>query len=117
MLIFDIFRPRPGLLGSAVEHWQRYRMRGGLPIGVVAGPANALPREWARAWQVCRAGDGERMQQVRAVVEAFRSATEVVAAGTPALAAPDADRFDARYEAVREAARAQLGPPWVTVVP
>jgi dihydrodipicolinate synthase/N-acetylneuraminate lyase len=142
MLIFDIFRPRPGLLGSVVEHWQRYRMRGGLPIGVVAGPANALPREWARAWQVCRAGDGERMEQVRSVVEGFRSATEVaaggrrtiaclkrallregvihsaaVAAGTPALGAPDADRFDARYEAVRESARAQLGPPWVTVVP
>jgi dihydrodipicolinate synthase/N-acetylneuraminate lyase len=142
MLIFDLFRPQSGVLGSVIEHWHRYRMRGGLPIGVVAGPANAFPREWARAWQVCRAGDVERMDEVRAIVEAFRSATEVaaggrrtiaclkrallregvissaaVAAGTPALGAPDADRFDARYEAVRETARAQLGAPWVTVVP
>ena len=61
MLIFDLFRPRSGWLGAIGEHWNRYRLRGGLPIGVVAGPANALPREWARAWQVCRAGDAERM--------------------------------------------------------
>ena len=142
MLIFDLFRPRFGILGSVVEHWHRYRMRGGWPIGVVSGPANAMPREWARAWQVCRAGDRERMDQVRSVVEEFRSATEVaaggrrtiaclkrallregvissaaVAPGTPALGAPDAERFDARYETVREHARAQLGAPWVTVVP
>ena len=43
MLIFEIFRPRGrGVLGSLSEHWQRYRMRGGLPIGVVSGPANAM---------------------------------------------------------------------------
>ena len=56
MLIFDLFRPRPGWLGALAEHWNRYRLQGGLPIGVVAGPANALPREWARAWQVARVG-------------------------------------------------------------
>ena len=140
MLIFDLFRPRSGLVGTVKEHWYRWWMQGGLPIGVVAGPANAFPREWARAWQVCRAGDVERMAEVQQIVEGFRLATEVaaggrrtiaclkralmsegvissaaVAPGTPALGAPDADRFDARYEAVREAARAQLGPPWVTV--
>ena len=28
--IFDIFRPRTGVLGSLAEHWQRWRLRGGL---------------------------------------------------------------------------------------
>ncbi|MEE2674537.1 MAG: dihydrodipicolinate synthase family protein [Myxococcota bacterium] len=142
MLIFDLFRPRPGLIGTVKEHWYRWRMQGGLPIGVVAGPANAFPREWARAWQVCRAGEIERMVEVQQIVDGFRLATEVaaggrrtiaclkralmregvissaaVAQGTPPLGAPDADRFDARYEAVREEARARLGSPWVTVAP
>ncbi len=141
MLIFDLFKPRRGVLGTIAEHWYRYWMNDALPIGVVAGPANAMPREWARAWQVCRAGDSERMAEMKRIVETFRSATEVAAggrrtiaclkralmldgvissaavgAGTPALAAPDIERFDERYETVREATRA-LGAPWVTVLP
>ncbi len=138
MLIFEIFRPRSGWLGSLSEHWQRYRMRGGLPIGVVAGPANAMPREWARAWQLCRAGDAERMDRVQRVVEAFRVGTraaggkrtiaclkrallargvissDAVAEGTPALARPDAERFDAMFEEVRGLAAELLVPTWVT---
>ncbi len=138
MQIFEIFQPRRGLFGSAAEHWQRWRMRGGLPVGVVAGPANALPREWARAWQVCRSGDGERMEPVRQVLEAFRSGTrlaggkrsiaclkralmhrgvigsDAVAEGTPALARPDAERFDAVFDEVRQRARELLVPTWVT---
>ncbi|MDX1648399.1 MAG: dihydrodipicolinate synthase family protein [Myxococcota bacterium] len=141
MLIFDIFRPRHGLWGAIAEHWQRRRMRGGLPIGVVAGPANALPREWARAWQVCRAGDEERMEGVRRVLEAFRDATRVaagkrtvaclkrallrqgviacdaVAEGTPALLRHDAERFDALFDGVRELAAHELVPTWVTRAP
>jgi dihydrodipicolinate synthase/N-acetylneuraminate lyase len=142
MLIFELFRPYRGVLGTIAEHWHRYRMQGAVPIGVVSGPANAQPREWARAWQVCRAGDLERMSEMQAIVDGFRAASEVaaggrrtiaclkrallldgvissaaVAPGTPALAGPDADRFDARYEGVREAVRAQLGAPWVTVIP
>src|SRR5262249_47752039 len=82
------------------------------------GPANAVPREWARAWQVCRAGDGERMEQVHEVLRAFGAATEfegrkraiaafkrallrlgviqsaAVATGTPALASEEERRFD-----------------------
>lgn len=139
--IFELFRPRPGLLGSLSEHWQRWRLRGGLPIGVVSGPANVLPREWARAWQVCRAGDTERMARTRRVLETFRDGTrasggkravaclkralrlsgvvtsEVVADGTPALAAPDAERFDAVWERVRALSRELLEPPFVTRVP
>ena len=138
MLIFEIFRPRQGWRGVISEHWQRRRLRGGLPIGVVSGPANALPREWARAWQVCRAGDTERMDRVRQVLEAFSIgshaaggkrtiacfkrallrlgviSSDAVAAGTPALARPDAERFDAVFEEVREMARQLLVPTWVT---
>ncbi len=141
MLIFDIFRPRHGLWGSISEHWQRRRMRGGIPCGVVAGPANALPREWARAWQVCRAGDAERMARVREVVEAFRQGTrsaggkrtiaclkrallrqgviqsDCVAEGTPALARPDAERFDEVFEEVRAHAEEKLVATWVTRPP
>jgi dihydrodipicolinate synthase/N-acetylneuraminate lyase len=138
MLIFEIFRPRQGWRGVISEHWQRYRLRGGLPIGVVAGPANALPREWARAWQLCRSGDTERMDRVQQVLEAFSIGThaaggrrtvaclkralhvlgvigsDAVAPGTPALARPDAERFDEVFEEVRAMARRLLVPTWVT---
>jgi hypothetical protein len=140
-LIFEIFRPRSGWLGALSEHWQRWRLRGGLPIGVVAGPANALPREWARAWQVCRTGDAERMEQVHEVLRAFARAAQpggrkreiaafkralvrlgvirsaAVAPGTPALSPEDAERFDERFAAVRELARERIGEPWVSLAP
>lgn len=141
MLIFHIFRPRSGWIGSIAEHWQRYRLRGGLPCGVVAGPANAMPREWARAWQVCRAGDGERMEQVRRVLDAYQVGSraaggkrgiaclkramlnlgvvrsDAVAPGTPALARPDAERFDRVFEEVRGLARELLRDTWVSRAP
>jgi hypothetical protein len=141
MLIFDLFRPRSGWLGAIAEHWNRYRLRGGLPIGVVAGPANALPREWARAWQVCRAGDAERMQQVRRLLEAFQAASEAageryliaclkrallaqgvirsaaVALGTPQLTQDAALRFDEAFAALRARSQETIGEPWVTLPP
>jgi len=139
-LIFHIFQPRAGWLGAASARYQRWRLRGGLPIGVVAGPANALPREWARAWQVSRAGDAERMQQVKEVLERFRAETQhaggctiaclkrallglgvissdAVASGTPALGNAEAQRFDAGFAAVRALAGQRIGPPWVTPAP
>jgi dihydrodipicolinate synthase/N-acetylneuraminate lyase len=138
MLIFDLFRPRTGWLGALAEHWNRYRLRGGLPIGVVAGPANALPREWARAWELARAGDGERMDRARDVAIAFGESCktpvgkrsiactkralrhlgviecEAVAPGTPALAPEHAAAFDAAFDAVRAQARDGLGALWVS---
>jgi dihydrodipicolinate synthase/N-acetylneuraminate lyase len=141
MLIFELFRPHSGWLGVIEEHWNRYRLRGGLPIGVVAGPANALPREWARAWQVCRAGDAERMEQVRRVLEGFRAATHAagakhtiaclkqallalgvirsaaVAAGTPALAPDAAARFDVAFAALRSQIQETIGEPWMSLPP
>ena len=139
MLIFDLFRPRRGPWGTLVEHWNRWRLQGELPAGVVAGPANAMPREWARAWQVCRAGDLERMREVEEVLAAFREGTrstsgrrtiaclkralrllgvigsDAVAPGTPHLARPDLERFDEVFEQVRALAAARIRAPWISV--
>jgi dihydrodipicolinate synthase/N-acetylneuraminate lyase len=138
MLIFELFRPRTGLAGVLGDYWQRFWLAGGLPAGVVAGPANALPREWAYAWQACRAGDAERMAAAQRVLASFRAATraggagrtiaclkrallcrgviasDAVAEGTPRLGAGDVERFDAAFEGVRELARELLEPTWVT---
>jgi dihydrodipicolinate synthase/N-acetylneuraminate lyase len=138
MAIFDVFRPRMGVAGLLSDYWQRFRLAGGLPIGVVAGPANALPREWARAWQACRAGDAERMAAAERVLGEFRAATkaggasrtiaclkrallaqgvltsDAVASGTPALGAEEAERFDAAFARVRALSRELLEPAWVT---
>jgi dihydrodipicolinate synthase/N-acetylneuraminate lyase len=139
MDIFDLFRPRSGFFGALAEHWNRRLLRDSLPIGVVAGPANVFPREWAFAWQVCRAGDVERMDQVAEVLEAFRAGTwaaggrrtvacikralrnqgvissDALARGTPALTAPDAERFDRVFEEVLSLARERIAAPWRTV--
>ncbi|MBM4385091.1 MAG: dihydrodipicolinate synthase family protein [Deltaproteobacteria bacterium] len=138
MTIFDVFRPRAGIAGVLSDYWQRFWLSGGLPIGVVSGPANALPREWAHAWQACRAGDAERMAAAERVLSEFRAATkaggasrtiaclkrallaqgvltsDAVASGTPALGAEDAARFDAAFARVRALAREVLEPTWVT---
>lgn len=141
MLIFELFRPPTGRFGFIAEHWNRYRLRGGLPIGVVAGPGNALPREWARAWQVCRAGDAERMREVRGLLDRFADCTHraggkrtiaclkrallqrgvissaAVAQGTPELSSSDAEEFDRGFAEIRELALEQIGEPWATVAP
>jgi dihydrodipicolinate synthase/N-acetylneuraminate lyase len=138
MLVFDLFRPRTGWLGTLAEHWNRYRLQGGLPIGVVAGPANAMPREWARAWQLCRSGDGERMERAREIALAFSASCQTpagkrsiacikralrhlgvircdaVAPGTPALAPEHTAAFDAAFDRVRAQAREGLGALWVS---
>jgi dihydrodipicolinate synthase/N-acetylneuraminate lyase len=140
LLIFDLFRPHHGLLGVIREHWNRWRLRGGLPIGVVAGPANALPREWARAWQVCRAGDEERMAEVKSVLDSFRAASREaggsrtiaalkralarmgvihsarVAAGTPTLEGDAGARFDEAFDDTRALAAERIGHPWTSEV-
>jgi dihydrodipicolinate synthase/N-acetylneuraminate lyase len=137
-LIFDLYRPYRGFFGPVREHWDRWRLSGGLPVGVVSGPANALPREWAWAWQVCRAGDEERMQSAQRVVDAFRDRTfaaggrrtlaclkralyregvissPCVALGTPELASIDAERFDDAFGEVKALAASEIGAPWLT---
>ena len=63
MLMFQVFDLERGLVGRAREYWNRYLLHNELPIGVVSGPANALPREWQRAWRACYAGD-ERLMSI-----------------------------------------------------
>jgi dihydrodipicolinate synthase/N-acetylneuraminate lyase len=137
-LIFDLYRPYRGFFGPVREHWDRWRLSGGLPVGVVSGPANALPREWAWAWQVCRAGDEERMNTAQRVVDAFRDRTfaaggrrtlaclkralyregvissACVAPGTPQLTSVDAERFDEAFADVKALAASEIGEPWLT---
>lgn len=140
LLIFDIFRPRRGLAGVIAEYWNRYWLWGSMPTGVVAGPANVLPREWQRAWRICQAGDAERMRECEAVFEAFRASTrnaggkrtlaclkralrtlgvitkDCVAKGTPELSADEAQRFDAAFAALRNQIAAEFPEIWVSRV-
>ena len=137
-LIFDIYRPYHGVIGTVREHWDRFRRAGGMPVGVVSGPANAFPREWAFAWQVCRAGDEERMDSTQRVVEAFSKCAQTasgtrtlaclkrglyregvissaaVAAGTPVLAEADIEQFDVAFDEVKKLTASEIGDPWLT---
>lgn len=140
LYILEMMRPRTGLWGSLVEHWNRFLLHDLLPAGVVSGPANLWPREWQFAWQVASAGDVERMRSVQALFEGFGSSyvfpegkrtlaalkrgllrlgvisSDAVAAGTPALDAAQAEAFDARFEALRAEARASLPEHWCSEV-
>ena len=75
MLIFDWFRPKRGLPGRLREGWNEWLMHHALPIGVVAGPGNVMPREWQKAWRVCWAGDEELMDSYRRLCDEFESIT------------------------------------------
>lgn len=59
MLIFDLFRPRHGIIGRLQEGWRDYLLNYHPPIGVISGPGNVMPIEWQKAWRVCWAGDEE----------------------------------------------------------
>ena len=134
--ILEMMRPRAGILGTLVEHWYRFQLRELLPAGVVAGPANLLPREWQFAWQVSCAGDLERMREMQRLFERFRAActfdggrrtlaslkrglarigvtrSDAVAAGTPGLSAEDAARFDEAWDQLREEIETALPSHW-----
>ncbi|HEX5734592.1 MAG TPA: dihydrodipicolinate synthase family protein [Blastocatellia bacterium] len=74
MLMFQVFRMDDGLLGRIREYWNRYLLHNELPIGVVSGPANALPREWQRAWRACFSGDERLMAIYKSIFEEFSAA-------------------------------------------
>lgn len=71
MLIFDWFKPKRGFIGRLQEGWRDWLLSDHLPIGVVSGPANVLPREWQKAWRVCWAGDEELIEQYRQLCADF----------------------------------------------
>ncbi len=136
LAILEMMRPRRGPIGTIVEHWNRFRLHDMLPAGVVSGPANLLPREWQRAWQVACAGDVERMDQMKRHFEAFRAActtpggrrtlacvkrgllglgvisSDAVAAGTPSLSPGEAQDFDRAFGRLRADLDASLPARW-----
>lgn len=130
MLMFQVFRLDDGLIGRAREYWNRYLLHNELPIGVVSGPANALPREWQRAWRACFSGDERLMAIYRSIFEEFSAAcrfsvdgkevkksvacfkqvlkiegvidSDAVANGTRQLTAGERRVFRLRYEAIKQ---------------
>jgi dihydrodipicolinate synthase/N-acetylneuraminate lyase len=80
-LIFDLFEPPTGVRGWIRHYWNRYWTRDSLPYGIVAGPSNAMPREWQRALRVCRNGDSALMHRYAQVLEEFRAICEFNRAG------------------------------------
>jgi dihydrodipicolinate synthase/N-acetylneuraminate lyase len=142
MLIFDWYRPSQGMIGRFREGWRDYLLHDALPIGVVSGPANVLPREWQKAWRVCWAGDEEMMeiyygfcegfekicafdeggQRVKKSLACFKEALVIdgviasgtVAKGTTALTSEQKTVFAERYAELRERIRTSSPPLWQT---
>ena len=141
-LIFDLFAPPEGVADRMRHHWNRYLTQRTRPYGVVAGPANAMPREWQRAWQVCRSADRELMQLYEKSIEEFRIActfkrarrpyrptiaclkaalkelgvieSDSVGTGTPALSELERREFKTRFAMLRELSVETLEHGWVS---
>lgn len=141
-LIFDLFRRPAGLRGWTRHYWNRYLTQSALPSGLVAGAANLMPREWQRAWQVCRGGDGALMARYEAILDRFRTSSDfvravkpyratiaclkaalsdigvcssdAVAPGTPALEEAERREFLRRFRDIRRRAAATLEPEWLS---
>jgi dihydrodipicolinate synthase/N-acetylneuraminate lyase len=139
-LIFDWYRPQRGFLGRLRSGWQQYLMHDALPIGVISGPGNVLPREWQKAWRVCWAGDEELTELYRQVCESFENEcffeengrrvgkllacfkqalvvegvleSALVCKGTSALTTEQRKQFSERYQKFRASLRTQLPALW-----
>ena len=142
MLMFQVFNLEDGLLGRAREYWNRYLLHNELPIGIVSGPANAMPREWQRAWRACYAGDERLMSIYRRAFEHFSDAckftrgskqvkksiaclkhalklsgvidSDLVAEGTRALEAEERREFEQRYLRIKETIAAETDSVWLS---
>ena len=142
MLMFQVFDMERGLLGRAREYWNRYLLHNELPIGVVSGPANALPREWQRAWRACYAGDERLMSIYKSAFEEFGSAchfskggrrvekiiaclkhalkldgvitSDRVAEGTRFLDENERSQFAERYERIKQQLIATTDAVWIS---
>ncbi|HXN86988.1 MAG TPA: dihydrodipicolinate synthase family protein [Candidatus Binataceae bacterium] len=141
-LIFDLFSPPDGVAATAKHYWNRYLTGHSLPYGVVAGPANAMPREWQRAWQWCRKQDIEQMPRYAKALEEFRDAcsftrsgvayvamiaclkaalaefgvisSDAVANGTPELSGDERRIFADRFQRLRDKWARVLEPEWLS---
>ena len=144
MLIFEWYRPSSGIVGRLREGWRAYLLHDTLPIGVVSGPANVLPREWQKAWRVCWAGDDQltnvyrdlcsRFEEICGFDEDGRRVTKTIACikcaleldgvissaavgrGTKAMSDEQKKIFSDNYCDLRQYARKRIGSNWRTVV-
>jgi dihydrodipicolinate synthase/N-acetylneuraminate lyase len=142
MLMFQVFKLDYGLLGRAREYWNRYLLHNELPIGVVSGPANAMPREWQRAWRACYAGDERLMSVYKNAFEQFSAAcrfsqggkevkksiaclkhalkldgvisSDLVGSGTRALDSAERREFEQRYLRIRQSLAAATDSVWTS---
>ncbi|HKY04504.1 MAG TPA: dihydrodipicolinate synthase family protein [Blastocatellia bacterium] len=142
MLMFQVFRLEDGFIGRVKEYWNRYLLHNELPIGVVSGPANALPREWQRAWRACFAGDERLMAVYKSAFEQFSSAcrfttgnktvkksiacfkhalkiegvieSDRVAEGTAALTEGERTEFASKYRGIKERLAEMTDDTWVS---
>jgi dihydrodipicolinate synthase/N-acetylneuraminate lyase len=125
MLMFQVFKLEDGFGGLLREYWNRYLLRNELPIGVVSGPANVLPREWQRAWRASFTGDERLMRIYKEAFDAFGAAcrfgktekmlasfkyalkldgvieSDLVGNGTPALDDGERKAFAQKYAAIK----------------
>ncbi|MEK6406898.1 MAG: dihydrodipicolinate synthase family protein [Acidobacteriota bacterium] len=144
MLMFQLFNVEEGLLGRAREYWNRYLLHNELPIGVVSGPANAMPREWQRAWRACYAGDEQLMSIYKSAFEQFSAAcrflqggnevkksiaclkhalkldgvitSDLVAEGTRALDSNERREFARCYERIKQNLGSRTDAVWVSSI-
>lgn len=142
MLMFQVFKLEDGFVGWVQEYWNRYLLHNELPIGVVSGPANVMPREWQRAWRACYAGDERLMPVYQSAFEQFGAAcrfsqggvqvdkmiaclkyalkldgvvsSDLVAEGTHALDRNERLEFARRYEAIKQNLARQTDAVWIS---
>jgi dihydrodipicolinate synthase/N-acetylneuraminate lyase len=141
MLMFQVFNLEDGFVGLVREYWNRYLLRNELPVGVVSGPANVMPREWQRAWRASFTGDERLMRIYKEAFDAFGAAckfgntekmlaslkyalkldgvieSDLVAAGTPALNDNERRVFAEKYAKIKEKLAAQTDALWISSIP
>lgn len=142
MLIFEWYQPRKGFLGRLQEGWRDYLLHDTLPVGVVSGPGNVLPREWKKSWRACWSGDDDSMRVFRGICEQFEAISEfeehgrrvkkalaclkealkldgiitssAVVEGTRRLSAADREKFAQRYESLTSRISREVPLLWQT---
>lgn len=138
MLMFQLFKLEDGLAGRVREYWNRYLLHNELPIGVVSGPANAMPREWQRAWRASFAGDERLMSFYKSAFERFSAAcryegvkksiaclkyaltldgvieSDLVAEGTRSLADNERREFASCLKQIKETLATLTDPIWIS---
>jgi dihydrodipicolinate synthase/N-acetylneuraminate lyase len=139
MLMFQVFNLEDGFAGLVREYWNRYLLRNELPVGVVSGPANVLPREWQKGWRAAFTGD-KRLQPIyQKAFEEFGAAckfanqekmlaclkyalkldgvieSDGVAKDTPALTDAERQQFAKRYAAIKSFLAEMTDELWRTI--